>query len=128
MAAFNKQSMLEMQLGGTGKTPAQSQAHANNPALSARATTNNNAIAGRATVIEKSGNIGGRKLKKNIIKQRAGKQTQGSNMFSRKQCGGLTSTQNLKTRNHYESMSPQREIERPTLNHGGSILKKSSID
>ena len=127
MAAFNKQSMLEMQLGGTGKTPSQSQAHAN-PALSARATTNNNAIAGRATVIEKSGNIGGRKLKKNIIKQRAGKQTQGSNMFSRKQCGGLTSTQNLKTRNHYESMSPQREIERPTLNHGGSILKKSSID
>ena len=72
-----------MQLGGTGKPPAQSQAHAA-AALSARATNSNNPITGRATVIEKSSNMGGRKLKKNIIKQRAGKQTQGSNMFSRK--------------------------------------------
>ena len=86
--------------------------------------------AGRATVVaEKSSN--GKKLKKNIIKQRAGKNTVGGagNIFPKKQ-SGFTSTATLKTRNHFESMSPKRDVETVggiPLNTN-SILKKTSID
>ena len=79
--------------------------------LSAR-NTHSNVNGGRATVVnEKSGGAVGKKLKKNIIKQRAGKNTAvgGNTMFSKKQ-SGFTSTANLKTRNHFESMSPKREV------------------
>ena len=56
-------------------------------------------------------------------------------MFGRKQTTGFTSTQTLKTRNHFESMSPNKER---GVDNGGasmgvgtntnSILKKVSID
>ena len=54
--------------------------------LSAR-NTHSNVNGGRATVVnEKSGGAVGKKLKKNIIKQRAGKNTAvgGNTMFSKK--------------------------------------------
>jgi len=82
-------------------------------------------------MVDKPSAGGQKRLKKNIIKQRAGKNTQVNPMFTRKgQTSGFTSTQTLKTRNHFESMSPSREPEQLGNIHrnSNSILKKSSID
>ena len=82
-------------------------------------------------MVDKPSAGGQKRLKKNIIKQRAGKNTQVNPMFTRKgQTSGFTSTQTLKTRNHFESMSPSREPEQLANIHrnSNSILKKSSID
>ena len=66
-------------------------------------------VNNRSTVAnEKSTGAANKKLKKNIIKQRAGKNTVAAS--GKKQSSGFTSTATLKTRNHFESISPKREF------------------
>ena len=93
-------------------------------------------VAGRSTVVnhEKGAGATSKKLKKNIIKQRAGKNTA---VGASKKQSGFTSTATLKTRNHFESMSPKRDIAMDSQGGNGlgsiqlnanSILKRSSVD
>jgi len=50
-------------------------------------------VTGRSTMVDKPSAGGQKRLKKNIIKQRAGKNTQVNPMFTRKgQTSGFTST------------------------------------
>ena len=93
-----------------------------NPFISSGINTNMPSSRGLSNYLPSDKkDITGKRLKKNMIKQRAGKTTSGvNNMFgNRKQVSGsgFNPTQTLQTGNHLESISPNREPE----NQYGSI-------